>query len=92
MNGWLKQNLFQVVMALLMAALLAGQWQARQALDAERLSTIEAKVAELDRFHTSERVRLDSVYMPRELSLSQNVEILRRLEVIERKLDGRRSP
>ncbi|MGE3191455.1 MAG: hypothetical protein AB7N90_17350 [Vicinamibacterales bacterium] len=92
MNGWLKQNLFQLLMAGAMVILLAGQWQERQAHDADRLTAIEARVADLERYHTSERARLDTVYMPRELSLSQNVEILRRLDVIEKKLDGRRSP
>ena len=86
MGNWLRSNAWHLITTAALVFLLAGQWQERQTGTIDDLREVKARVQSIESWQTSERGRLDPIYLAREVSIAQNTEILRRLEVIEREL------
>lgn len=90
-TSFLRENLWNILTTGALLLILGGQWVERSnggaANTANRLSSLEGQVVQLQSFHAGERLRLDAVYMPREVIASQNAEILRRLESLETQLN-----
>jgi predicted negative regulator of RcsB-dependent stress response len=88
-NDWLKANGFALMQAALLLAVLGGQWQVRQDNAVAQVEELQARVRILETLASTERSRLDAIYSLRAVAENQNIEILRRLSVIEKKLDER---
>lgn len=91
-NGqwWRDQVTVTNVMAVsILVFQIGGFVRANEAATAGQ-KALEQRVELLEKARTDERARLDPIYMLRELALTQNAEILRRLDAIDRRLSGER--
>jgi hypothetical protein len=82
-QSWFKANGWGAIVTAIGVIVLIGQYQQRQVyLELSQADVVE-RVQLLEQARTNERLRLDSIYVLREVSINQNTEILRRLEELK---------
>lgn len=86
LGEWVRGNAWHLITTAALIFLMAGQWQERQSGAIADVRDIKTRVQAIEAWQTAERGRLDPIYLAREVSIAQNAEILRRLDVIEREL------
>lgn len=87
MNGWLKQNLWHVLSTAALAFVLIGQYQVRSDGAVQSLDEHAKRLQHLEELASQERVRLDSVYLRRDLSDEQLRAIATALATMDKRLE-----
>lgn len=87
MNGWIKQNLWHVITTCALAFLLIGQYQERADGAGRSITEHSRRLQRLEELASQERVRLDGVYLRRDLSDEQLRAIAAALAAVDRRLE-----
>jgi len=87
MNEWLKANSYQLIAMVIGTALVVGQWNTRQDVARVDIDRHAIRLLRLEDLAATERARLDSVYLRRELSEEQLRSIAVALDGISKRLE-----
>lgn len=83
---WLKAHGFQVFLSFTLVAIAIGQWRGELIGANQDIDALDRRVSFLEDRLMNEQQRLSSIYMTRELSVSQFADIGRQLEEIKTEL------
>lgn len=86
MTTWLKGHVWNVFVALMLAAIAVGTWTEQVRQQQTALAGVEHRVEQLEERFTGEQTRQAAIYMTRELSGQQYMDIARQLDEIKGEL------